>query len=287
MFSNAMTNLGIGGAEAYLSVRAISELGGGFELSDPLSSQHTPVGTTFAAVNFVLGSAMGIHEKPRVVQVAFPFFSGLAGVMAMRGMEYFLGVSAAPMLGAYAYCSVLMAGVALVKVIAKTIFRMQAEIKEESKPQRVFNYVLVGATSVIPATSIGIPLDPGYLLPGIFFGLAQVFVTTLLGAHQKEGCLLHGFLPCITSVLPFALVVLFRGVFPPIEWQHKIGSVIGISLVTALVGTVATHCFTSKPQLSTQKSVGETDHNVQRGIIPVDKGLVWEKTPTGWKQKNE
>lgn len=225
-----------------------------------------PISGTFATVNTGLALALHVHEKPKIVQIAFPFFSGLAAAALLPA----IGLPTTELLGTYLFCSGLLSGIALVKVIAKAIFAKQAEPKEESKPHRVFNYVVPGAVTFIPSVIVGSASTKLFGsgewvlgLMGVFFGLAQVCVTTLLGATQ-ESRMVHGFLPMITSVLPsliFGAMETMRS--PDLPALILIPAT---ALATALIGTVATRYMASQPSAPAQIETNST----QDAKPPVD-----------------
>ena len=236
-----------------------------------------PISGTFATVNTGLATLLQVHEKPKIVQIAFPFFSGLAAAALLP----VIGLPTTQLLGTYLLCSVLLSGIALVKVIAKAIFAKQSEPKEESKPHRVFNYVVPGVVTFIPSAIVSfVPTklfgngDWVFGLVGVFFGLAQVCVTTLLGAPQ-ESRMLHGFLPVITSVLPSLI-------FGAMETMHDpdlnaLTVITATALVTALIGTVATRYLASQPKATSSTETKGTEDAKQQ-IDPRSTYRRWGST---------
>ncbi|WP_420420640.1 hypothetical protein [Simkania sp.] len=224
---------------------------------EDLVSNIVPIAGIFSGTNTALAAVMGVHEKPKLVQVAFPFFSGLVATGALVA----LSAPVTELMSAYVICSSMLAGVALLKVIAKAILKMDAEPKEESKPARVFSYVVVGATTFIPAMYgarfFGDNLGNGMLaLMGLFFGLAQVCVTKLLGAPQQESRWLHASLPLMTSPIPLAIIGSMAHNLSP-KFPGAAAVITATSILTALVGTVASRYFARQPQVEKQPAVDE------------------------------
>ncbi|WP_420420639.1 hypothetical protein [Simkania sp.] len=234
--------------------------------SQDIASHCVPFGALFSGVNAGLATVLSVHEKPKIVQVAFPFFSGLAAAALVP----LLGLPTTELGEVYMVSLVLLTGAALIKVLAKSILKMAAEPKEESKPARFFNYIVAGTASFIPSGIAGLCVAllfgleqksegftmGGFAVIGVFFGLAQVCVTTLLGAPQKEGRMFHGFLPLFTSVFPFLNIGAMGGVSSP-KVADEIAVITITSLLTALVGTVASRYFARQPQVEKQPAIDE------------------------------
>lgn len=230
---------------------------GNFNPPQDVAGNILPFSGTFATVNMGLATLMHVHEKPKIVQIAFPFFSGLAAAALMP----VFGLPTTQLLATYLFFSSCLSGLALVKVIAKAIFAKKAEPKEESKPHRVFNYVVTGTVAFIPSAFACFPLSKlfgqgDWILGdvGVFFGLAQVCVTTLLGAPQ-ESRTLHSFLPVITSLLPSLIFGAMEPMRNPDVTAFTVIPV--ISVATALIGTAAIRYFASQSKATTQTEVGE------------------------------
>ena len=87
-----------------------------------VAASALPISGLFAGANAGLVKVLHVDEKPKIVQVAFPFFSGLAAVALIPA----IGLPAFDILGTYIFCSGFMAGIALIKVAAKSVFKKHA-----------------------------------------------------------------------------------------------------------------------------------------------------------------
>lgn len=210
--------------------------------SHQLINRADSIGAISSGTNIFLSKLMHVDEKPKIVQVAFPFFSGLISTSLMAALGV---IPAAALMDTYMVCSTALAGVALIKMIVKRIFAQQGEAIEESKASRTFNYVVVGATTFIPSVVIGVLVSNENLgLIGVFFGLAQVCVTTFLGASQ-ESLTLRSCLPFVTSVLPFAILK-GMGLMNTPQAPFAFVVITASAALTALVETFVMSYFTTQ-----------------------------------------
>jgi FtsH-binding integral membrane protein len=251
MAISIVKNIGQMGLEVAFSTAAISAVvnEGLVNVPKDLTREIVPVAGIFSGINSGLATVMGADQKPKIVQLAFPFFSGLLSTAVL----YAMSAPVQNLKEAYLFCSTGLAAVALIKVIAKAIFKMGAEPKEESRPARVFNYVVAGAATFIPSiVAVRLfkdSLDDGFFaLFGFFFGLAQVCVTTLLGAPQKESRSLHSLLPIFTSAIPCAILLGTTGQLTD-KMLMEITVVTTTAVITAMIGTVVSRFFTSQTQV--------------------------------------
>lgn len=271
MAISLVKNIGQMGAEIAFSTGAISTVvkEGLMNVPKDLARRIVPVAGVFSVINSTLATVMGADQKPKIVQIAFPFFSGLFSTAIL----YAVSPPMQNLMDAYLLCSTGLAAVALIKVIAKAILKMSAEPKEESRPARVFNYVVAGAATFIPAVGAGAlfkdALDDGiFALMGFFFGLAQVCVTTLLGAPQKESRSLHSLLPIFTTAIPCAILLGTNGLLHD-KMLMEITVVTTTAVITAMIGTVVSRFFASQTQVKV-KDEGAIETN---GTQPSQQGV--------------
>lgn len=279
MAISLVKNIGQMGAEIVFSTGAISTVvkEGLMNVPKDLAREIIPVAGIFSGINSGLATIMGADQKPKIVQLAFPFFSGLISTAVL----YAVSAPVQSLMDAYLLCSTGLAAVALIKVIAKAIFKMSAEPKEESRPARVFNYVVAGAATFIPAVGAGAlfkdALDDGiFALFGFFFGLAQVCVTTLLGAPQKESRFLHILLPIITTAIPCAVPLGTNGRLTD-KMLMEVTIVAATAVITAMIGTVVSRFFTSQTQVKVKDEGAIVDINGTQSSNQIDPRSVYRR----------
>lgn len=238
-------------AAAFTLVRSVE-----LRIPEIAVSQIFPTMALYSGVNVCLAKVLNIHEKHKFAQVALPFFSGLASATLMAVLR----VQTGGFFGSYVFHSSLVTLAQLIKVVAKGVLKLDSEPKEESMSSRVFNYIVLGIATIIPSGLTAVALGRIFAFEewmilgslGFFFGLAQVCVTTLLGAPQESRGL-HASLPFINSILPFAAFAVTDAVTD--NYPGRFVPMGLISLGTSLLGTIASRYFANKSRESVQSQV--------------------------------
>lgn len=199
---------------------------------------------------------MQLEEKPKLVQVAMPAISSLAATFMLR----VLTDTKSDLLNTYYTSSYVLCCVALV---TKLVLGLGSRPKVESISQRIFNYTVTSFATYLPSRVLANYFlgkgDQAPLLCGVFYGLAQVCVTTLLGATKEKG-IIPLTLPCCTALLSLFMLAVGESIPPrgakPTETSFQIG------VIFALCGTVIARLFETHSQ---QRAASEGD------VMPQDQ----------------